>query len=173
MKKTILIFILFNLYYSFFSLSPREEFVSIVNYSSKDIVVSYEFWNGKSEEKYNYIFEQDILGLTLSIRDGLFGEEKYLIRSKTNRIIRIVSYSPSGNFSERAVLFEQMTKIPFENKIKSIYKFLEVKDVNGKMLLTLDTLNDYVIKRQRINGESYYYIEIFDYDFEGRPASEW
>lgn len=43
----------------------------------------------------------------------------------------------------------------------------------GNVLLSLDTIENYIIKRKLMGIVSYYYIEVFDDDLEGKPASEW
>lgn len=169
----IMFFVLISVFFAMdlFSFSRKSETLFIANYSSKPITIFYEFWNGESQEKTNYIWEQNIHENILVIKDELFNKQGFSVLSM--KIRYFLSYYPAVSILESSDYYKKMATIPFMDKMRAIYKLFVIKDEKGNVLLSLDELNDYIIKRNIIGGVSYFYIEIFDYNLVGKPAGEW
>jgi hypothetical protein len=153
-------------------MSPLTEGFLIINYSSKDVIINREFWEGPGsnlpDSKYGW--HQTINDVTLSIRDTLsiidhsaYLKQPYVLRPK--RELEIITYYPM------MLKYKEMEALPFMYKMKSIFKNLEIICNDGKTIITLENLGERIIKKRE--GMTEFILEIFDYDIVGKPASEW
>ena len=74
-----------------------------------------------------------------------------------------------------AHLYTQLDKIPVMEKMRSISKTLKIATEDGQKVITLENLGEQIIKKNSSIGtrSAAYFLEIFDYDLVGKPASEW
>ena len=151
------------------SFSKRIESLRILNYSSQNIIAEIEFNAGVAVEEKNYYLTQIVKDFTLKV-DGSVGNYKVI---KPHGSSYLHEFYPFSSILGNDNLYERMLELPFMEKITAIYKKLIIKKEDGSIVLTLDTLGDKIIKKKVLRGETVYYIEIFDYDLEGKPASEW
>ena len=165
--------------------SPKGMRICVINYTSGNLIITYELRNGKSQECYNYLWRQVIDGVFLMIGDKLH-DGKLSMQSRQYRNGRffpailklwpIVNWpSESDKLQER---YDKLYAIPFMTLMKEVYKTFTVSTEDGKVLITLDSLPDVIIKK-RVNLPDApvpiidYFIKVFDYDLVGKPASEW
>jgi hypothetical protein len=142
----------------------------IRNYSSGNVIINREFWEGPgSNIESDTAWHQTIYNIPLSIRDMLSVVRTNIVRS--NQSLSIINYFPLGPIGQRD--YDGMHALPFMDKMRAIFKNLEIISNNGERIITLDNLGDIVIKRMVITGGVWYMLEIFDYDLIGRPGSEW
>ena len=172
-KQYIFFAILVLVANTIFAMSPRLELFRIWNYSSKEIMINVEFWEGESKAEYNYMWLQDVCGLTLTIQDSVATLKTNVIKPYNDNL-RIISYYPfDSKYREPSYAFARLDEIPFVEKMKTIFKKFEIICDDGNRVITLDNLRDQIIKKQATNTGTAYILEIFDYDLEGKPASEW
>lgn len=172
MKKKISVFLILILFLnSLFCFTRIDEALYIANYSTKKVIINYDFLEGESKESNNFMWEQTLDEFPVMIRDGLFGRKKSVILP--NKTIRIISYYPNVSLLESKNNNKIMYSLPFLQKIKRIYKTLIISTEDGKKNINLDTIQYEIIKKIEYTGGVAYYIEIFDYDLVGKPASEW
>ena len=152
-----------------FSFSFKIEYLTIVNYSKQNVIVELEFNAGVAEKEKNYFLTQNVGDLTLRVKDRL---RTYNVINP-NKSQDLHEISPLTALFESGSLYERMLALPFMEKISAIYKKLTILREDGSVALTLDTLSDKIIKKEVTRGYTAYYIEIFDNDFEGKPASQW
>ena len=69
--------------------------------------------------------------------------------------------------------YSRLDQIPFMEKMKSIFETLTISTEDGKKIITLENLGDQIIKKNVAPEGTSYHLEIFDYDFVCKPASEW
>ncbi len=105
-KGYIFIFAFLFIASTTFAMSPRIEVFSVNNYSSKEVVINVEFWEGESEEIHNYMWTQEISGMRITIRDFMSVVHRNVIPPYGN--LDIIQYFP------RAPL-EELTGVPVEN----------------------------------------------------------
>jgi hypothetical protein len=149
----------------------------LYNYSSQDVIITWSFLADTSEEVF--WFQQEIHGLNLVITPISLTRNEYRLVSKS-RIVLISYYPlstvPTLSWIERfrlgIDLYDELDKIPFMVKINSIFKTLIISTADGQKVVTLENPGEQIIKKDVLD-EMYYILEIFDYDFVGRPASEW
>ncbi len=127
------------------------------------MVINVEFWEGESER--NYRWSQDLNGVRLTITDFMSMINKNIL-TPYNGSLEIINYYSFG-------AFETISRIPFMEKMNAIFKKLEIICNDGKRVITLENLGDQILKKMVASGGTFYYLEIFDYDLEGKPASEW
>lgn len=152
-----------------FSFSKKIEYLCVANYSKQNIIVEIEFNAGGVGKEQNYLFIQTVGDLTLEVKDEL---RTYNI-IKPNDTQDLHEITPLTALFGSGSLYERMLALPFMEKISAIYKKLTILREDGSVALTLDTLSNRIIKREVQRGYTAYYIEIFDNDFEGKPASQW
>lgn len=152
-----------------FSFSFQIEYLIVVNYSKQNINVELEFNAGKAEKERNYFLTQNVGDLVLRVKDEL---RTYNV-IKPNDSQNLHQISPYTSLVKSGPLYERMVALPFMEKITAIYKKLTIEREDGTVALTLDTLPDKIIKKTATGGYTAYYIEIFDDDFEAKPASQW
>jgi|BioPla2DNA2_1021312.scaffolds.fasta_scaffold52204_2 hypothetical protein len=152
-----------------FSFSKRIETLSVINYSAMTVSIEAEFNAGVATQEENYFLTETIRDLTLEVKDRV---RNYKTITPYNRADLHECFPLSSTLGNDN-LYERMLELPFMEKITAIYKKLIIKKEDGSIVLTLDTLGDKIIKKKVLRGETVYYIEIFDYDLEGKPASEW
>lgn len=143
----------------------------ISNYSSNSIIINYKFNTTDSIEQQNYMFEKNINDIRLVVKDELLNKNNFVISPMKTKYF--LSYFPAVSIFEETDYYEKMASIPFLKKINEIYKSFVITNEMGNVLLSLDTIENYIIKRKLMGIVSYYYIEVFDDDLEGKPASEW
>ena len=167
MKKYAALCICIVFFSPIFSLSPRIESLRVVNYSSQSIIVEIEFNAGVAVQEKNYFLEQPLRDFTLMVKDRL-------------RNYNVILPSDSSCLHECFPLdflsgnrYEEMLALPFMEKITAIYKKLTILKEDGTVVVTLDTLGDRMVKKAVSYGQTAYYIEVFDDDLVGKPASEW
>ena len=147
--------------------SPRMESLQLRNYSSKNVVVNIEFWEGTGNIDSSFAWHQTVFDIPLSITDMVRRNNVW----QPNQSFSIIRYYPLGpQLNER---FDRMVSLPFMDKMRAIFKNLEINFNNGERIITLENLDEIIIKKNVSSGGVSYIIEIFDYDLEGRPASEW
>jgi len=166
MKTKIWLFILTLLLFSntAYSFSPRMESLQLRNYSSKNVVVNIEFWEGTGNLNSDFVLYQTVFDIPLSITDMVRRNNIW----QPNQSYSIIRYYPLG-----PQLFDRMVSLPFMDKMRAIFKNLEINFNNGERIITLENLDETIIKKIVSSGGVTYIIEIFDYDLEGRLASEW
>ena len=152
-----------------FSFSFQIEYLIVVNYSKQNIIVELEFNAGVAKKEENYYLVQNVGDQILMVKDEL---RTYNV-IKPNKSQNLHLISPYSSLVESGPLYEKMIALPFMEKITAIYKKLTILREDGSVALTLDTLPNKIIKKTATGGYTAYFIEIFDNDFEGRPASEW
>jgi len=166
-RKWVFILSLLFIGTTLFAMTPKKERIEIRNYSSKNVVVNWEYReiiSGRPES--NYSWDQTVCGIGLVIRDLLSRPNFNIIRPTQN--IVIVEYFPDW------WNYDKMDALPFMEKMNSIFKKLEIICNDGKNIITLENLGEKIIKKDRPAGEAATYIlEIFDYDLVWRSASEW
>lgn len=164
--KYIFWFFLFFICMSVYSFSPKIESFQVINYSKKSLIVSIELWGGIGIPKKNYIVESEINGIELMITDNI--SIINTDRITPGRRIDIVRYFPVYNEE-----YEEMRKIPFMEKMRGIFKRFEIIFDDSSMQITLEDLNNIIVKKQVLAGETSYILEIFDYQLVGKPALNW
>ena len=169
--KILLIYLFLMTLNNVVAMSRIIEAFTINNYSSKDVIISVEFWEEETAKNQNYGWTQTINDRMLSISFRLFNSQGEKITQEYRLLPKrggdIIEYYPLGS------LFSVLDEIPFMDKIKSIFKKLEIVCDDGKRIITIDNLGERIIKKNAIGGGNFYYLEIFDYDLEGKLASEW
>ncbi len=176
MKQCLLIFGFSLVTGTVFAMSPKIESFEISNYSSKEVIVNVEFWEGESEAIYAYMWEQEISGLKLIIQDSLYAGKIKNVLKPYNDYLNIIEYFPSVPLNESAEAYSKMYNMPFMEKMNAIFKKLEIICDDGNRVITLENLGEQIVKRRTAvgGGETAYILEIFDYDYlEARQASEW
>ena len=58
-------------------------------------------------------------------------------------------------------------------KMRGIFKKFDIIFVDNLTKITLEDLNNVIIKKLVLSGETSYILEIFDYQLIGKPAFEW
>jgi len=169
MKKALIIFLCMVMVTPVFSFSFKIEYLTIVNYSKQNVIVELEFNAGVAEKEKNYFLTQNVGDLILRVKDEL---RTYNV-IKPNETQDLYQISPYTSLVESNPLYERMVALPLMEKITAICKKLTIQREDGTVALTLDTLPDKIIKKTATRGYTAYYIEIFDNDFEGKPASQW
>jgi hypothetical protein len=134
---------------------PRESFY-IRNHSSKMIIITTEL---SDTAKRDYRFEgkghfiQNINGLDIAIFIPAFVNKvsrEGLLPGKNSSIYRL---SP-------LILVE---KIPFMDKVRSIYKSFQIITGDGKLVVTLENLGEYVYKRPETHKDlPAYVVDVYD-----------
>jgi hypothetical protein len=105
-------------------------------------------------QENNYFFEKNIFDMTLSICDILGVVNNNVI--KPNQCLVIINYFPLGpQLSEK---YNKLYTLPFIDKMKMIFKKLEIKYDDGNSIITLNDLDKMAIKR----SDRTYILEIFD-----------
>ncbi|NLK45172.1 MAG: hypothetical protein GX297_00710 [Treponema sp.] len=142
-----------------------------MNYSKQNIIVDLEFNAGVAVKEKNYFLTQTVGDLTLRVKDRLGLRGNNVIKPNISQ--DLYEISPRTSLVNSGPLYEKMVALPLMEKITAIYKKLTILREDGTVALTLDTLPDKIIKKTATRGYTAYYIEIFDYDYEGKPASQW
>ncbi len=175
MKQFLLFFVFSLVATTVFAFSPKIESFGVANYSSNEVVINVEFWNGASEEIYNYMWEQEIGGLRLTIQDAFYAGKINNVLRPHNDGLDIIQYFPRAPLRELTAAYSEMYNMPFMEKMRAIFKKLEIICDDGGRIITLENLGEQIIKRTAVGGgETSYILEIFDYDYlEARRASEW
>jgi len=172
MKENMLFLMVFLMVYGAFAAPQREETIFIRNYSSQNIIITREYQDEPSKifsasEARNWI--QIVHGINLTITDIHINRSEIVVRP--NQMITILSYVPFGSID----IFERLAQIPFLNIMRGIYKSFKIITDDGRTIIDLENIEEQNIRKNvphdGIGIE--YIIEIFDYDIEGRPASEW
>ncbi len=178
-KHYLLIFVLLMIGSTVFAISPKIESFAVYNYSSNEVIINVEFWEGEGmrEAQYSYSWLQNVCGMDLVIKDFLSAAHRNVLRPK-NDTLNIIQYFPGVPLNESASAYSKMDNIPFMEKMRAIFKKLEIVCEatlhTARRVITLDNLEDHVVKKMILGGGTACYIlEIFDYDFEGKRASEW
>jgi len=162
-RKGLFVLVLMFISATLFAFSPKTESFVIRNYSSKNVVINREFWSESNDESASY-HEQKIDNVKLEITDMMVHDRlPYVLRP--NRSLELIRYFPAY------LEYEKMEAIPFMYKMKSIFKKLEIICDDGKTVITLENLDERIIKKSE--GLTEYILEIFDYDLVGKPAKEW
>jgi len=169
LRNWLLLFILLLFSNVLFAFSPKREGLMIRNYSSKNVIINREFWEdpGTKLDSDN-AWQQTVFDMPLIITDLLALFNSTIVRP--NRELEIIRYYPLG--PQLVEKHEKLEALPFMDKMRAIFKTLEINCNDGKKIITLDNLGEVVIKKW-VGGEIWYFIEIFDYDLIGKPASEW
>lgn len=182
MRKNILLLIIFFWGIETISSAPREENIIIRNYSSKTVIITREFIVDVSDEKISW--QQDIsddkYDLFMYVTVPMTNERRLL----PNKQETIISYRPwaTASFSFdgqpyefHEYMWKRFNQIPFIEKMNNIFKSLKITTEDGSKVITLENLKDQIIKKHvpPAGIGATYIIEIFEYDLEGRPASEW
>ena len=164
MKKNVILIILFLSigYYNLYSFSPKIESFSISNNSNKELIVYYEFWEENINKESSYSWIQKVDGLELRVRDRLSLSANNIVKANKSRVI--IQYYPNSSLIESKKYYEEMNKIPFLTKINAIFKFLNIKSMDGKIDIFLDDLENMDIKKLVLSGETAYILEIFNYE---------
>lgn len=170
-KPLILFSMIFIMSNSVSAFSPKIESFEIRNYSNRNIVISREFWEDVSGAENNYMWTQTINGLNLMIKDFMAIVNRNIVPPNGN--LTIIEYFPSVSPSQSAAMYTRMNNTPLMVKMESIFKSLTISEEDGNTVITIDTLGDQIIKKMELSGETAYILEIFDYDLEGKPGSEW
>jgi len=173
LKKSILVIILLLSELNVFAFSPIKEYFLIRNYSSKIIIITREYKDDPTKVFYlpeTKSWRQYIKGVNLTFRD--LDLEKTEIRILPYKTVTILDYYPMGN-TDGEDAYSKLNQISFMEKMKSIFETLKISTEDGKKVITLDNLGDQIIKKNVAPGGTSYHLEIFDYDFVGKPASEW
>jgi len=155
-KKILFVFIMFffNIIVVF-SFSPKREAFIIWNYSSKNVIVEREYFESyRGIQEFNYMWEQDVFGMTLSINDMLEVVNTNVI--EPNQYLVIISYFPLGPQLDEK--YNLLNRLSFVEKMKGIFKKLNIIFNDGNNIITLDNLNNSTIKQ----WDRAYVLEIFD-----------
>lgn len=171
LKKWGCLLVLLFIYNSVFAMSWNRESLSIRNYSGRDIILSMEFWGGNIPmPNAPYVWEQDVYGLNLRITNFLLGViNTNILRPGDD--LTIIHYTP---VFPTDMNYEKMYALPFMDKMRAIFKKLEIIYDDGKKKITLEDLGEKIIKKSVLSvGSVAYTLEIFDNDDIGKPASEW
>ncbi len=154
-----------------FSMSPKIESFEVANYSSSEVIINVEFWEGEG----NYRWSQTLRGVMLTVTDFTSMVNRNILAPSNDSLEIINYYSLSAS--------ETILRIPFIEKMNAIFKKLEIICDDGNRVITLENLGEQIVKRlgEQIvkrtavgGGETAYILEIFDYDYlEARQASEW
>ncbi len=107
MKQCLLIFGFSLVTGTVFAMSPKIESFEISNYSSKEVIVNVEFWEGESEAIYAYMWEQEISGLKLIIQDSLYAGKIKNVLKPYNDYLNIIEYFPSVPLNESAEAYSK------------------------------------------------------------------
>jgi hypothetical protein len=154
----LLIFLSFN-NIAVFSFSPKREAFIVWNYSSKNVVVEREFLESMGGiQEFNYMWEQNIFGMTLSISDMLEVVNTNVI--KPNQYLVIINYFPLGPQLDEK--YNILNRLPFAEKMKGIFTRLNIIFNDGAQIITLDDLNNVTIKQL----DRSYVLEIFENNSE-------
>lgn len=183
-KRYVLLFILVLMSNMLFA-SRRLETFTIYNYSSKEIRVKVEYWGEPIIVIYdNPLTQKEIEELEFAYK-FLKVDKKLELPKKNETYIPITRFAETkkehiieryNNFFDivEYVYNERIHRLPFMEKMKAIIKKLEISCDDGKRIITLDDLGNQIIKRTLTGAtDTVYILEIFDYDLEGKPASEW
>ena len=173
MKKTILLMIIFVSGLNAFAFSPIKEYFLVRNYSSKTVIITREYKDDPTKIFYapeTRSWRQYIEGVNLTFQDLDLGKSE--IRILPNKTLTFLDYYPMGNIDGDEA-YSRLDKIPFMEKMKSIFETLTIATEDGKKVITLENLGDQIIKKNVAPGGTSYHLEIFDYDFVGKPASDW
>ena len=159
-KSFFILSILFFLCNNLNAMSPRRGFLVLRNFSSYNVTVNMEFWQGpRSNIESNIAWHQNVFDMTLSIRDNLS-----LIESNEiwpNESIQIISYFPLGpNLVEK---YHRLFAIPFIEKIRSIFRTFEIVH-QGNIIITLNNIEEWSIHE----ADGVFVLEIFDVNNEER-----
>lgn len=132
----------------------RELFI-ICNNSNKTVIIIREFSDvSKSSNPKNDLFwSQKINVYKLSIFASSFTSSE--IRLLPSQSVDLVRISPW--------FLELDEVIPFMDKMRSIFKLLSIITEDQKLLITLDNLEEYVVKHEYPIGPMYI-LEIHDSD---------
>ncbi len=150
-----------------FAMSPKIESFAIYNYSSNEVVINVEFWEGEGmrEAQYSYSWLQNVCGIDLVIKDFLSVVHRNVLRPYDD-YLTIIQYFPGLPLGERASAYLKIDNTPFMEKMRAIFKKLEIVCNEGEYIITLENLEDQIIKKLGVvgDGEVSYVLEIFDYD---------
>ena len=171
MKRYLFIFFLFSFSSNIFSLTVKYESFVIHNYSSKNVIITRDFFNDISKAINSKWWEQNIQGLNLTIGAPLLESREIVLAP--NKVINIVEYYPWAPVDSREIFYDQLNQIPFLNKMRSIFKFLKIEIEDGTKFITLENLGEQIIKKNVTIGGVSFHLEIFDYDYIGKTATEW
>jgi len=166
-RKRLFVISLLFIGNTLFATTFQTEKVEIRNYSSKNVVVNWEFRGGPSDQSgLKYLWEQTVCGIRMAIKDVLSGFNANIIRPNQKKVI--VEYFPDW------WNYDKLDALPFMDKMNSIFKKLEIVCNDGEIIIKLENLGERVIKKDgAADRATTYILEIFDYDLIGKPASEW
>jgi hypothetical protein len=134
-----------------FATTFSTEKVEVRNYSSKRVVVNWEYQEGPSDQSgYYSLWDQTVCGIGLAIRDLLFGFNANIVRP--NQKIVIIEYFPDW------WNYDNMDALPLMDKLNSIFKKLEIVCNDGETIITLENLGERIIKKERSAGRPATYI---------------
>jgi len=120
-----------------FSLTPERESLEVRNRSSQTLIISREFNNThKNSNLETRRWEQNICGLVLTVTDILLGMNEYKLFPGEELIV--IYYDP---------VTPRLEAIPFMDKMRNIFKSLRIATEDGKTVITLDNLEQYVRKQ--------------------------
>ena len=173
MSKHILFFILLIFSNEVSAMSPIKEIILIRNYSSRIVTITREYRDDPSRIiniHTGRTWRQTIHGINLTFTDLSLNLNEISILP--NRARQLIDYYPMGNIDGYEA-YTRLDQIPFMDKMTSIFSSLRIATEDGQRVITLENLGEQIIKKNIAPGGTAYILEIFDYDFEGRPASEW
>ena len=167
MIRYIWLFILLFINNSIFPISPIREEIIIRNNTSKVLIITREYHDEPSRFFYapeTHAWQQNFYGMILNFQDIYLGRKE-------------INVLPHGG--ERTLIFYDPGHLPeldliiIIDKIRSIYKSLTITTEDGKIVITLENLENHIIKKNKTRMGTSYIIEIFEYDLERIPVLEW
>jgi hypothetical protein len=146
--------------------SPRIEIFRIRNYSSKNVLVEAEFLEGTGGSvEFNYMWEQIVCDMEFMVKDSMAVVQSNII--PPNRYLNVIEYFPMNYLD--GTNYERMVSLPFMDKLRGIFRRLDIICDDGKTIITLENLEEQILKKNVFGGGVSYTLEIFDYDLEIKP----
>ena len=178
MKKWVLILFFITIANQLFSLSILRERFYIINSSSKTLIINKEYRDDPTKvySSYNpnswpyepWHWDQNVCGINLWFTDSNLIRNE--IRVLPNRIISIIAYSPGANLGGIVNGIEvtlYLDQLPIINIIRSLFSEFTVATEDNNILITLDNIEERIIRRGDTVGGASYILEIFDSDITG------
>ena len=175
-KHCIFVFVLLLIGSVIFPNSPRRIYFQIRNYSGKEVVINVEYW----EDPIIVIYENPMT--QEEIKNFMVFSDESMIPKSNETFIPIEDTIATGTVlkSDHSILDivtyyhgDRIERLPFMEIMKAIFKKLEIVCDDGNRIITIGNLEHQIIKKEILWDRVTYILEIFDYDLEGKKASEW
>ena len=176
-KRTIcFIIMLLTIQNMVYSMSEIVETFMITNYTDEEITVIFEFQDGIIDPVDPNWGDVQVGGIEITLK-YLSAEGSYVVSSEGGYFYLYESY-PFGASNRFLPLdpWDYLDQVPFMDKLNAIFKRLEIVSEEGR--ITLEDINNILVKKIDSGGERAYDIEVFydtfkGFDVEYRLGSEY